>query len=105
MMVRARMHRLYSLSVLWKHNLPRTVVLENLLTQNATDWIRFSGSQWYVWTQVPIKDLRNAMVGAIIVGEEQFIISSMETLAADGVSKRWIWDWLNDKMQRQLVGE
>jgi hypothetical protein len=67
------------------------------------DWIRFNQFQWFVWTDKSRDDLVN-MIAPYRRPVDQFVVFAIQTEAAEGFAPTWIWQWLNDKMQKQLTG-
>lgn len=98
------MYKLYSISYFWSQNFPRPTVVEDKLNYTSKDWIRFSNSQWFVWTSTPKAQLVSEL-RTIVLDDEQFAVMALMPEAADGFAKPWIWEWINDKMNRQFRGE
>lgn len=98
------MHKLYSVSIYWGTMPAFPVLVDGCLTRVTTDWIRFSEGQWYVWSVLPPRPIAEE-IRAITGRDPQIVITRIMSKAADGHAPQWIWDWMNDKMQRQLRDE
>jgi hypothetical protein len=77
----------------------------NLDTKLSTlgDWIRFNPTQWYIWTDRTKNELVSQVQATLLIGE-QFIVVSLQPEFAQGSAPLWIWNWLNEKMAKQVIG-
>ena len=70
---------------------------------NELDWMRFSSLQWFVWTNKSRDELVNTIFPYTSL-TENFMVYAVQNEAAEGRAQSWIWEWMNDKMQKQLTG-
>lgn len=94
------MHKLLSVSIAWHTETPRILAVDEILSRDDDDWIRLTGSQWYVWTDRPVTELAE-IIRSLVVPTGHCIITSLEPVAANGTAPQWIWDWLNEKMRQK----
>lgn len=96
------MHKLYIVLVRWVGVPLNPPAVDNILTEQG-EWIRFNSFTWFLWTDASPMAINQALLTKL--GQESsIIIASLETRAAVGWAPKWIWDWLNDKMVKQLTG-
>jgi len=96
-------HRLYSVSVLWSSGIPKVEDVDRVLSISVGDeWIRFSPTQWFVWTSKTTENLTQLLRGAVLP-HNQCVVCALSLEAADGAAPEWVWKWLNDKMYHQLM--
>lgn len=94
------MNRLYSISfarftpIPWDYR-----IVDNAISRHG-DWIRFHGFQWFLWTASTKLQVSETLNSSLLPGD-QFIITSIEATAAQGMAPDWVWSWINDKMQRR----
>ena len=97
------MTRLYSISFLPQPLIgTHPVVIDNKLGTMG-DWIRFSTQQWFIWTDRSKANVQ-AEITASIVSGDQVIVVAIAPEFAQGAAPQWIWNWLNDKMNKQMLG-
>jgi hypothetical protein len=61
-------------------------------------------SQWFVWSDKTSSQIFQ-IVRTVLSPEEQCVVMAIHPEAAVGTAPQWIWEWLNDKMQRQFRGQ
>jgi hypothetical protein len=102
-MMVGEMARLYAVSVATSEPQAYNQFWIDRAFSDELDWIRFSQLQWFVWSNKS----RDNLVRTILPYKresDQFIVFAVQNEAAEGFAPRWVWDWLNDKMQKQLSG-
>lgn len=96
------MHKLLSVSINWNSEMPRVRAVDEILTRPNDDWIRFSGAQWYVWTDRQIRELAEVL-RELVIPSGQCVIASLEPVAANGTAPEWLWTWMNDRMKQKIT--
>jgi len=96
------MHKLYIVLVRWIDVPVDPPVVDGILGGYG-DWVRFNAFTWFLWTDTPPGEINTALVSKL--GQaSSIVIASLETRAAVGWAPPWIWNWLNDRMLKQLGG-
>jgi hypothetical protein len=67
------------------------------------DWIRFSPWQWFVFSSYT-KERIGLEVRKGLQPADQVIVTVVQPEYGQGAAAQWIWEWLNDRMQRMLNG-
>lgn len=96
-------HRIYSISLTWPN--PQSADLEAKLSSLGDDWIRLNFFQYFVWSARGRAALGQT-VGEIMapIGNPYFIVTVVHPEVATGSAPQWMWNWFNDRMQKQVAG-
>jgi hypothetical protein len=95
------MFKLYSVSVFRGSGVPFDSATVDKLIAPLGDWVRFNHFQWFVWSDKRKADISLAVKPALVIGD-QVIIVAVQPEIAGGFAPQWIWNWLNDKMNKQI---
>lgn len=95
------MRRLYSISITWHDASRANLIAVDTALGNLGDWIRFSGFQWFIYTDAQQQRISNEVLNA--GANAQFcVVAALTPEMAQGFAPPWIWSWLNDKMAKQI---
>jgi hypothetical protein len=97
------MARLYGVS-LSSPVVPMTVpiVIDTKLSTMG-DWIRLNQFQWFVFSDRTKTEVAE-QVSASIATSDHVVVTVIASEFAQGNAPQWIWDWLNEKMSKQIIG-
>ena len=73
---------------------------------SAGDWLRLNEFNWYVWTTERAVILTQ-ILQPVIGPEGSIVILQIDTSADSerwGSAPRAVWDWINDKRDKALMG-
>jgi len=96
-------NRLYTVSLLWNDAKWQPEKVDAGLS-DIGDWVRFNAFTWFVWTGKSKEEIFKSIAESTGGGFEG-VIMAVQPESAVGFAKTWIWDWLNDKMQKQFHGK
>jgi len=94
-------YKLFSISVNWLDRRPAVHEVDETLSNLEGDWIRFSPSQWYLFTDLDLPTVART-VRPVVSTECYCVITAIESIAAQGCAPEWLWTWLNSKMLNLL---
>ncbi len=95
------MRRVFSISLRWHPDMPGVYAIDTVMNAMSDDWIRFSGTQWFCWSDASAQELANA-VRQVLRPQDDIIVTALEPRAAQGAAAPWVWKWMNDHMQKQM---
>ena len=98
------MSRLLSISVNWAGIPAPYLLIDNVLSAHAGDWIRLSMEQWFVFSSLSAAEL-DAKIGSNFPAGVHYTIATLEPVAIAGRTSPWIWEWLNTKMGAQAASK
>jgi hypothetical protein len=93
--------KLYSVSVAPISGVPVKSHEVDVALSAHGDWIRFNPWQWFLFSESNKKAITDA-VSSRIMPNDQVIVAALRPEYAQGIAPQWIWDWMNDRMQRTL---
>lgn len=101
-------HRFYQIGIQFP-TLPRSPAIDSILDWNNLDWVRFSESNWLIWTDKHANQLYQ-LIGPHLFQTEQIFIVAIDERDRAGMLTQWIWNWLDakketpDKTLAELLG-
>ncbi len=95
------MERLYSISFLFSVPALGQVDRVDKVMGSLGDWVRFSPLQWYLYSSHSKQEIVTA-VETVILPEDQFILSVVQSEVSLGRAMPWVWTWINDKMVKMV---
>ena len=75
-------------------NIPWTQFVDGQMPRVAVDWIRYSATDWIMWTDKPLYQLTHEL-RSLVSAHDQFVLFEFAAHAKDGWHQQWVWDWLN----------
>lgn len=75
---------------------PKMLDLEPVMTRVATDWIRYSSTNWILWTDRPVNDIF-WQIRFALDPYDQVLVARMDLSDSYGFLSPWIWSWINSK--------
>lgn len=96
------MPKLYSVSVSPTSMLPVDTTQVEKVLSGLGDWIRFSPWQWYLLSS-EAKEKIGTEVWKKLNPADQIIVLVVQPEYGQGRASNWIWEWLNDRMQKSLA--
>jgi len=77
---------------------PMQTAVQNVITANALDWLRYAANCWIVWTTENSKQWADKFYAQVQGAREgSFLIVAIDISAtSDGWANfpQWIWDWI-----------
>jgi hypothetical protein len=85
---------------------PKTSLVDAALNGTGDEWIRYSNSNWIVWTARSAADLF-AMLKPAFGLDDQVLIVEPNAKERNGWLSHWIWQWIDGKLkgQEQSLGD
>ena len=76
--------------------LPKAKELEAVFNTWALDWVRYSTSNWILWTNDTPNQFYNRIAPHLTV-QEQVLVSELDRNigTSQGWLSKFIWDWIN----------
>ena len=100
-MTGAVMHRLYCVSLRWGDAGFVPEQADAMLSTVSDDWIRFNGLTWFVWSDMQKSDMAKVLQ-PVVGARGNVLVFAVQPEVAIGWADQWVWDWINDKMDRQI---
>jgi hypothetical protein len=75
---------------------PKTLGVDSALNATGDEWIRYSFSNWIVWTEKPASEISRAVRGGL-GSDDQVIVAELNLNERDGWAAKWIWEWLDSR--------
>jgi hypothetical protein len=72
----------------------KTTELEPVVQAVADDWIRYTPTNWIIWTGASNADVAAALRRNLTLND-QFLLFPINPLERDGYHQPWVWEWLN----------
>lgn len=73
---------------------PKVAELEPVIESIARDWVRYTPSNWIIWTDKTLPLCSHALKAALSQ-LDQFMIFELATGQKDGFHYTFVWNWLN----------
>lgn len=74
--------------------LQKVTELEPTINAISRDWVRYTPTNWIIWTDNSIGLCSHALQAALSQ-LDQFLILELATAEKDGFHYQWVWNWLN----------
>lgn len=88
-------HRYVHIAINFGLGFPQTNALEPWVRMFADDWMRFTPTNWVVWTTKSNADIAATLRGALTLND-QFVLFEIHPMNRDGMHYEWVWAWLNE---------
>lgn len=75
---------------------PKVLDLEPIITSVCDDWIRYSMTNWILWTSRDAKAIYSEIHQHVDTNDQLLVIPIEPNFCAGRLSP-WIWDWINSK--------
>lgn len=75
---------------------PKMRDLEPIMSAIADDWIRYSSTNWILWTSRTAPEILN-VIFTNIDPQDNVLVSPFDAKGCIGRLPQWAWTWLNTK--------
>ena|SRR5690242_7381764 len=76
--------------------------LEPAFNALGGDWIRYSATNWIIWTDKPSNQIFY-MIRAFLDNDDQVLIAPINVHELFGSLQPWIWNWMNSKLSSPAI--
>lgn len=81
---------------------PKVLDLEPVFSaMSGSDWLRYSATNWIMWTDKTQAEIYNFVIPRIDVGDF-VLISPMNVTEMFGRLPPWVWEWINTKSSQAM---
>lgn len=88
------MHRFLHIGIVYYYEFSNYKDLEIVFNFSGDDWVRYSGTNWIVWTDKSVQ-YWNDTVRTRLPPNSQLLIVKLDTSERHGLLPKWIWEWLD----------
>jgi hypothetical protein len=92
------MDRFLHISFTFNEGLPKVRELEPAFNFLAPDWMRYSPTNWIVWTPRPVSDFLYGLK-PLIGASDSILIVKIDMSDRNGWQPKWVWEWIDRKRQ------
>ena len=83
---------------------PKMRDLEPVFTQLSQDWLRYSSTNWILWTDKSLEEIMAGVNPHLDDPDQVFMVPFDLSTQVLGIISPWIWDWMRNKGSTIITG-
>lgn len=88
--------RFLHLGIHFKSGKVKATELQPYFDANCTDWLRYSGNCWVLYTNKSADVLTDGL-RKLLDPSDEFVFLEVKINTHWGINQQWIWDWMAGK--------